>query len=189
MSKKDLSPLQEKFCQLYHKTGNATQSYIGAGYKAKSPQIAAEKASRLMASNGKVRERLSALQKAAAKRSEIKIDDLIRKNVEIAFSKLSDVIRIVDGGIELLEEADLDVLDSISFSKSSSSSSSDTKHGSNDSESESSTLSIKRSDRLKALKELARLTNAYDEGKGNSDKGDRGSKLERVLESTRRFKK
>ena len=185
--KKGLSPLQEKFCKLYHKTGNATRSYINAGYQARG-RIAESNSSRLLR-NDKVRNRLQELEKAASKRAEKSIDDLIAKNVEIAFSRLSDVIEIYNGEVRLKDEGDLEVLDGISFSKSESSSSSDK----GDSTSISKSLSVKRPDRIKALQEIARLTGVYEEKKRREEKEgdseDRGSKLESILGSLNRFKK
>ena len=63
-----LSPKQERFCQEYHKTGNATQSYIAAGY---SKTGADAGASRLL-SNVSVKERVEELKKEA--QAEFKVD-------------------------------------------------------------------------------------------------------------------
>lgn len=54
-----LSEIQKRFCEIYVKTGNATQSYIDAGYKAK-PNAARRNASRLL-SNADVKAYISEL--------------------------------------------------------------------------------------------------------------------------------
>lgn len=63
-----LSPKQERFCQEYHKTGNATQSYISVGY---SEGGAKESASRLL-TNANIKKRLEELKKEA--QEEFKVD-------------------------------------------------------------------------------------------------------------------
>ena len=64
----NLSPKQEKFCQEYINTGNATQSYINAGY---SKTGADAGASRLLG-NVSIKNRLEELKKQAQK--EFKVD-------------------------------------------------------------------------------------------------------------------
>jgi phage terminase small subunit len=63
-----LNPKQEKFCQEYYKTSNATQSYISAGYSEKGAEVSASQLLR----NPKVIARLDELKKDAQK--EFKID-------------------------------------------------------------------------------------------------------------------
>lgn len=48
LSTKELTVKQEAFCLHYAKTGNATESYIAAGYKAKNNNIARVEASKLL---------------------------------------------------------------------------------------------------------------------------------------------
>jgi phage terminase small subunit len=64
----NLSPKQEKFCQEYINTGNATQSYINAGY---SKTGADAGASRLLG-NVSIKDRLEELKAEAQK--EFKVD-------------------------------------------------------------------------------------------------------------------
>jgi len=64
----NLSPKQEKFCQEYINTGNATQSYINAGY---SKTGADAGASRLLG-NVSIKNRLEELKAEAQK--EFKVD-------------------------------------------------------------------------------------------------------------------
>lgn len=52
-----LTVKQEAFCMHYAKTGNATESYIAAGYKAKNENVAAANAVRMIR-NDKVQARL-----------------------------------------------------------------------------------------------------------------------------------
>lgn len=49
LSDKKLTVKQEAFCLHYAKTGNATESYLAAGYKAKNNNIARVEASKLLA--------------------------------------------------------------------------------------------------------------------------------------------
>lgn len=184
-----LSPLQEKFCHLYQKTGNARQSYIDAGYKVKDEKTADANSSRLL-TNAKVQEYLSHLKKETLERHKLTIDELIAENVKIAFAKLSNVIKInSEGEIELLLDGDLDELDGIAFTKTTSSSSSDK----GDSESKTVSISVKRPDRLKALKEIARLTVDYDRSKddGNreSDSDNKGNAARSILDAFARLSK
>ena len=63
-----LSPKQEKFCQEYLNTGNATQSYINAGYS----KTGAEAGSSRLLINVNIKARLDELKKEAQK--EFKVD-------------------------------------------------------------------------------------------------------------------
>lgn len=63
-----LSPKQEKFCQEYINTGNATQSYINAGYS----KTGAEAGSSRLLINVNIKTRLEELKKEAQK--EFKVD-------------------------------------------------------------------------------------------------------------------
>lgn len=56
-----LTPKQEKFCQLYAATGNATQSFRDAGYSVKSQNAAGVRAHSLLKNNSNVQERLRTL--------------------------------------------------------------------------------------------------------------------------------
>ena len=59
------SKKQEKFCQLYASTGNATQSFIDAGYSVKSKNAAAVQAHKLVNKNDNVKARLAELAEEA----------------------------------------------------------------------------------------------------------------------------
>jgi phage terminase small subunit len=55
------SEKQERFCQLYAKSGNATQSFIDAGYSVQSKNAAAVRAHALLNKNGNIQNRLREL--------------------------------------------------------------------------------------------------------------------------------
>ena len=145
---RELNPAQEKFCLLYHETGNASQSYKDA-YGVTKDSTSKKNSNRLL-KQPYIKARLKELQDAVKEKYDMSIDKIIRKNVDIAFSKLSNVIEIVDGEIRLLDDGDIDQLDGISFSKSESSSSTDK----SDTESKSTSISVRRPDRIKALQEI-----------------------------------
>jgi phage terminase small subunit len=63
-----LSPKQERFCQEYINTGNATQSYINAGYS----KTGAEAGSSRLLINVNIKTRLEELKKEA--QEEFKVD-------------------------------------------------------------------------------------------------------------------
>jgi phage terminase small subunit len=169
----ELNDKQEKFCQLYFKTNNATQSYLAAGYKV-SPKVAESAASRLL-SNVKVQKRIQQLRARAAKRFEISMDKLIEANARLAFASLKNSVEIKDGRVKLKDDADLDQLDGLSFSESI------TDKGI------SKALSVKLPDRIKALQELAKLTGAYDsKSKSNDDDGTKKSNADTILDALAR---
>lgn len=80
-----LSGKQEKFCQLYAATGNATQSFKDAGYSWKSEGAAAKTASNLIHKNSNVKERLRELAEEAK-------NDAIA-NIQEMQSTLTKIIR------------------------------------------------------------------------------------------------
>ena len=61
-----LTPMQERFCLEYAKSGNQRQAYIKAGYKAKNENAIDAAASRLLR-NVKVQERLAEIAKEVEK--------------------------------------------------------------------------------------------------------------------------
>ncbi len=175
--KKTLTPFQEKFVLLYHQTSNGSQSYKDS-YGDVKDTTARRNAHRLL-SQDHIKARLKELQDEASKKFKVKTEDLIRLNVEIAFSKLSDVIKITDDGdIEIIPDGDIDSLDGISFSKSESQG----KEGFSSSKS----ISVKRPDRVKAAQELAKLIGSY--GDISDDKDSKKSAAIKLLESLAKFK-
>lgn len=67
-----LNKMQDAFCVLYTKSGNAAEAYRLAGYKCKTPAAAAAGASRLL-KKVNIRERIKELNKAA---EDAKIADI-----------------------------------------------------------------------------------------------------------------
>jgi phage terminase small subunit len=177
----DLTPNQEKFCLLYYETSNATYSYREA-YGTKNPRTASNQGSKLLKQT-RIKKRILSLKKKAQKKAGKTIDDMINLNVEIAFSKLSDVIEVIDGEVHLKEGADVDQLDSIGFSMSESHNSSEK----SESSSKTKSINVKRPDRIKAAQEIAKLCGFYDE-KG-TDAGDKKLAAKKLLDALTKFKK
>ena len=74
-----LTPKQEKFCQVYIETGNASEAYRQAYNASRTkPEVVAVKASQMLA-NGKVAVRIDALRALHQKRHEITVDDLVKE--------------------------------------------------------------------------------------------------------------
>ena len=77
MDKIKLTPKQEKFCQVYIETGNASEAYRQAYNASRTkPEVVAVKASQMLA-NGKIAVRIDALRALHQKRHEITVDDLV----------------------------------------------------------------------------------------------------------------
>lgn len=73
----ELTPKQEKFCQLYIELGDASAAYRGA-YNAEKMKIETiHRKAKECLDNGKVSARIKELQALHAKRHEITVDDLI----------------------------------------------------------------------------------------------------------------
>ena len=79
MEKIKLTPKQEKFCQVYIETSNASEAYRQSYNASRTkPEVVAVKASQMMA-NGKVKVRIDALRSLHQKRHEITVDDLVKE--------------------------------------------------------------------------------------------------------------
>ena len=79
MDKIKLTPKQEKFCQVYIETGNASEAYRQSYNASRTkPEVVAVKASQMLA-NGKVAVRIDALRALHQKRHEITVDDLVKE--------------------------------------------------------------------------------------------------------------
>ena len=76
MSETKLSVKQEKFCQLYAATGNATQSFIDAGYSVKSKNAAAVQAYKLVNKNDNVKAKLAELAEEAKTKAIADIQEM-----------------------------------------------------------------------------------------------------------------
>jgi phage terminase small subunit len=93
-----LSPKQEKFVQEYIKSGNATQSYLNAGYSTKSPDVGASQLLR----NNRVQERLEELKNASTKKFIIDKEFLTEKYLEIHNIALEGNINVSKGALDSL---------------------------------------------------------------------------------------
>lgn len=177
--KKSLSPNQEKFCQLYVKTGNAKQSYLNAGYNCS--EKAAETSSSTLLRNPKVSKRIDKLRQNIEKKAELSSERIIKQLEAQAMQDLNKVLRIDESGLkirdDISEEIDVNLLNGVSMSESISDSGI------------SRSFSVKLSDRLKANVELLKLRGLYEKGRAQSSEGDRISNSKRILEATRRFRK
>jgi phage terminase small subunit len=171
-----LTARQIKFCELYCKTGNATQSYIDAGYKVKDGEVAKANASRTLAL-ANVSLYVKQLQKQIIEKHEVSRERVMDELVGIAFGSISEIVEIDNHGKpKLKQQADLKQLDSISATESYSDTGS------------SRGFSVKRADRLKALEMLCKLLGLYDREDTESRRNIE-SNAGRVLEALRGLRK
>lgn len=147
---KPLTPQQMRFCEIYVQTGNASQSYIDAGYKVKDSEVAKVNAARLL-TLAHVSLYVKQLQNKVSQKHEVSRDRIIGELVKVAFADMSEVVEIDDKGKPVIKKnANLDALDSISSSESYS----DTGY--------SKSFSVKKSDKIKAMEMLCKLLGLYD---------------------------
>lgn len=92
-----LSGKQEKFCQLYAATGNATQSYIDAGYSVKSQNAAGVQACKLINKNNNVKQRLAELSEKAETEAIASIREMQETLTKIIREELDEEQLIVEG--------------------------------------------------------------------------------------------
>lgn len=85
-----LSIKQEKFCQLYAATGNATQSFKDAGYAWKSEGAAVKNASNLVHKNSNVKERLRELAEEAKTHAIANIQEMQETLTKIIREELDE---------------------------------------------------------------------------------------------------
>lgn len=183
----ELTEQHEKFCQLYVKTGNATQSYLDSGFECLESSAAVLGHRLLRKVN--ISLRVSYLQTKQANRIQVNTDMIVNKLVKIVFegSTIAEIDK--NGELVLIPHADPSEADSISFSKSEAQASGHSETGSNNSSSESVSISIKNKDKIKALDMLCKILGIYD----RKQDGDSGKVFENnskrvldVLERTRR---
>ena len=79
-----LTEKQKRFCEEYLIDLNATQSYLRAGYKAKSMEIACSEGSKLLR-NPKVADYIQKLRDEQAERTGISADEVINELKNVAF--------------------------------------------------------------------------------------------------------
>jgi phage terminase small subunit len=173
--KNKLNPRQIAFCIAYAKHGNATKAYLDAGYKV-SEKVAGTNGPRLLENAG-ISEHIRKLQKPALKRAEVSIDRITQELAKVAFADIGDVIELdSSGNARLRADADLSSLDAVSFNESSG------KAGN------SRGFSVKKSDKLKALDMLLKMTGGYDR-EPDADSGNLRANAGRILESLRNLRK
>lgn len=181
MSKVKSRPLtlqQIKFLNKFIETGNATKSYLEF-YKC--DPISARSRSHTLLTEPKCQEYLSERVKKAVESTDASLAQIVQEIHKIAFNDLNEIASVDENGVVNLKGgADLNKLDGISLSKSESSSS----EGSSFSQS----ISVKRSDKLKALVELAKLKGAYKNDDSGRTKGNLRDSNRRLLSALRKFK-
>lgn len=177
MGKLKLNPKQMLFCEEYVKNGlNAYQAYIAAGYKVKSEKVAREASSRLLSTNVNIQAYISDLQKPALKKARVTVERIAEELEKIAFSGMEELVEVSGRDIKIKKDADLSTLDSISFNESF-----DAKGGS------SKGFSFKKSDKLKALDMLLKMSGGYDRSP-DADAGNLGTNSGRILEALRKLR-
>lgn len=92
-----VSKKQEKFCQLYAATGNATQSFKDAGYKWTSENAARVLASNLVNKNINVQERLRELSDKAETEAIANIQEMQETLTKIIREELSEEVLMTEG--------------------------------------------------------------------------------------------
>ena len=89
--------MQEKFCQLYAATGNATQSFIDAGYTVKSKNAAGVQAHKLVNKNDNVKERLRELAEKAETKAIANIQEMQETLTKIIREELDEEKLMTEG--------------------------------------------------------------------------------------------
>ena len=129
----ELTDKQRLFCLYYSKSFNATRSYQKA-YEC-SYTTALVNGPNLLG-NARVKEQIMLLKEERYARAFLKEDDIFQKYMDIAFSDITDYVKIDNGySVSLLQDIDGSIVDSIS----------NTENG----------IKIKLADRMKALQWLA----------------------------------
>ncbi len=77
MDKIKLTPKQEKFCQVYIETGNASEAYRQSYNTAKMKPETVNRTAKQLLDNSKIAARLDELREEHAKRHEITVDTLV----------------------------------------------------------------------------------------------------------------
>lgn len=88
-----LTPKQLKFCKEYLKTGNATTSYIAAGYTATNPKHAEVLGCQLL-KNHKVAAWLAEQERAAIAESQITLKRVVEEISNLGFSDVTEVVEV-----------------------------------------------------------------------------------------------
>ena len=77
MGEMKLTPKQERFCQVYIETGNASEAYRQSYNTAKMKPETVNRTAKQLLDNRKIAARLDELREEHAKRHEITVDDLV----------------------------------------------------------------------------------------------------------------
>lgn len=85
-----LSPKQEKFCQLFAATGNATQSWKDAGYKYTSENAARVRAHELCNKNSNIKKRLQELAEESKSKAIANIQEMQETLTKIIREELDE---------------------------------------------------------------------------------------------------
>ena len=107
MDKIKLTPKQEKFCQVYIETGNASEAYRQSYNTAKMKPETVNRTAKQLLDNRKIAARLDELREEHAKRHEITVDTLVAELEEarkLAFEtdKASAAVQATMGKAKLL---------------------------------------------------------------------------------------
>ena len=79
MDKIKLTPKQERFCQVYIETGNASEAYRQSYNTAKMKPETVNRTAKQLLDNRKIAARLDELRALHQKRHEITVDDLVKE--------------------------------------------------------------------------------------------------------------
>lgn len=161
---------EKRFVELYAVNGNATQSYLDAGFKAKNRDVAGTLAARLLG-KARVSAYLTYMKADAATKAQMALDQLVAKATDIALGPGLEAVveRKESGSLAIKKGADLSLLDSISYSES------DGEKGA------SSSFSVKRMDRAKAIDVLTKLLGGKGESKRGGESGGQELDSKRIL--------
>lgn len=91
------SEKQERFCQLYAKSGNATQSFIDAGYSVESKNAAAVRAHALLNKNSNIQERLRELHEEVDSKAIADIKEMQETLTKIIREELNEEVLMTVG--------------------------------------------------------------------------------------------
>jgi phage terminase small subunit len=94
-----MNPKQQRFCQEYLVDLNGTQAAIKAGYSCKTASSQGERLLR----NVEVQAEIQRFQQQRSERLEITADDVLLDLAAIAFTPITDLLKIEDGKVTLLD--------------------------------------------------------------------------------------
>lgn len=101
-----ISVKQETFCQEYVKTGNATQSYLKAGYTTKNENTAGVQSNRMLRTP-KIQARIAELQQHKSDRNQVDADRIVKELAAIAFANFTDIANYDNNSLTLISSEEL----------------------------------------------------------------------------------